>query len=301
MPPATMPVDGAPDQPLDRAPGHRLRPPGRGWESPSSTLFAIERALEAGATAIELDVHATADGELVVCHDATVDRTTDGHGRHRRPMTLAELQALDNAYWFIPGADVTPGRPRRTTRYRGRAPEDPDVRDRHPARGARAFPGVVLNLDIKQTAPVVTPYEEALAGLLAEYRAGRRRDRRSFLDPATDAFSAFAPSVADLGRHAGHGRVLAGRPRRHAPRACPPWPSRCPSVRATSWWWTSVRRGGPRGGHGRARVDGERRRSMERLRRPRASTGSSPTCPPPCRACSARGCHLGRACGEVRP
>ena len=49
-------------------------------EAPSSTLYAIRRALEHGATGIELDVHATLDGELVVCHDPTLDRTTDSTG-----------------------------------------------------------------------------------------------------------------------------------------------------------------------------------------------------------------------------
>ena len=58
---------------------------GGAWEAPSSTLYAIAAALEAGATAIELDVHATADGKLVVCHDPTVDRTTDGARPDRRP------------------------------------------------------------------------------------------------------------------------------------------------------------------------------------------------------------------------
>jgi len=53
----------------------------------------------------------------------------------------------------------------------------------------------VLNLDIKQTAPVVAPYEESLARLLAEF--GRTDDVivASFLDPATDAFRTFAPDV----------------------------------------------------------------------------------------------------------
>jgi glycerophosphoryl diester phosphodiesterase len=57
------------------------------------------------------------------------------------------------------------------------------------------FPGVVLNLDIKQTAPVVPPYEATLAALLADY--DRRDDVivASFLDPATDAFSAARPDV----------------------------------------------------------------------------------------------------------
>ena len=53
---------------------------GGSFEGPSSTIFAIEQAVATGATAIELDVHATADRQLVVCHDETVDRTTNGHG-----------------------------------------------------------------------------------------------------------------------------------------------------------------------------------------------------------------------------
>src|ERR1700723_4451916 len=87
-------------------------------------MFAITRAIDAGATAIELDVHATADGELVVCHDATVDRTTPAQG-NIASFTLAELRRLDFSYWFIPGADVTPGRPEADYPYRGRAPDDP--------------------------------------------------------------------------------------------------------------------------------------------------------------------------------
>ena len=167
---------------------------GGAWEWPSSTLFAIRQALRAGATAIELDVHGTADGELVVCHDATVDRTTDGRGRIA-DLTLAQLKELDNAYWFIPGADVTPGRPAEEYPYRGRAATDPDFRIATLREVLETFPGVVLNLDIKQTAPVVAPYESALAAQLAEY--GRTDDVivASFLDSATDAFSAAAPGV----------------------------------------------------------------------------------------------------------
>jgi glycerophosphoryl diester phosphodiesterase len=167
---------------------------GGAWESPSSTLHAIRHALAAGATAIELDVHATADGELVVCHDATVDRTTEASGTIAS-FTLAELRRLDFSYWWIPGADVTPGRPPEEYPFRGRAPEDPAFGIATLREVLDEFRGVVLNLDIKQTAPVVAPYEEALASLLAEF--GRTDDVivASFLDPATDAFRAFAPGV----------------------------------------------------------------------------------------------------------
>jgi glycerophosphoryl diester phosphodiesterase len=167
---------------------------GGAWESPSSTIFAINRALEAGATGIELDVHATADGVLVVCHDATVDRTTAGTG-DIASFTLAELQQLDFSFWFIPGADVTPDRPEGEYPYRGRAPQDPHFGIATLRQVLEQFPDVVLNLDIKQTAPVVRPYEESLAQLLAEF--GRVDDVivASFLDTATDRFRAFAPDV----------------------------------------------------------------------------------------------------------
>jgi glycerophosphoryl diester phosphodiesterase len=168
---------------------------GGAWESPSSTRFAITRALAAGATGIELDVHATADGELVVCHDATVDRTTAASGDIVH-FTLAELRQLDFSFWFIPGADVTPDRPSGDYPYRGRAPDDPTFGIATLREVLEQFPGVVLNLDIKQTAPVVAPYEETLARLLAEFERTDDVIVASFLDPATDSFRQFAPHVA---------------------------------------------------------------------------------------------------------
>ncbi len=167
---------------------------GGAWEAPSSTLHAIAHALEAGATGVELDVHATADGELVVCHDATVDRTTAGRGAIAS-FTLAQLREMDFSYWWIPGADVTPGRPAADYPFRGRAPSDRSFGIATLREVLERFPGVVLNLDIKQTAPVVAPYEESLARLLAEF--GRTDDVMvaSFLDQATDAFRGVAPSV----------------------------------------------------------------------------------------------------------
>ncbi|HUZ09928.1 MAG TPA: glycerophosphodiester phosphodiesterase [Acidimicrobiales bacterium] len=167
---------------------------GGAWESPSSTLFAIGRALAAGATAIELDVHATADGELVVCHDATVDRTTDGTGAIA-DLTLARLRELDNAYWFMPGADATAGGARDDYPYRGRAPDDRDFGIATLREVLERFPGVVLNLDIKRTAPLVAPYESALADLLALFDRTDDVIVASFLDAASDAFAARAPGV----------------------------------------------------------------------------------------------------------
>lgn len=178
---------------------------GGAWEGPSSTLHAIAGALDAGATAVELDVHATADGELVVCHDPTVDRTTDGSGAIAA-LTYDELKRFDNAYWWVPGADVSPGLQPGAYPFRGRAPADRRFGVARLEEVLDEFPGVLLNLDIKQTAPAVRPYEEALAGLLRRY--GRADDVvvASFDDRATDAFSSFAPEVPTS---AGTGAVAA--------------------------------------------------------------------------------------------
>jgi glycerophosphoryl diester phosphodiesterase len=167
---------------------------GGAWEAPSSTLYAISAALDAGATGIELDVHATADGDLVVCHDATIDRTTDCSGAIAE-LSTEEVRSLDNAYWWAPGADVTPGLDPDAYPYRGLAPDDRRFRIALLEEVLDEFEGVVLNLDIKQTAPAVEPYEQQLAAML------RRFDRvddvivASFNDAATDAFSSFAPEV----------------------------------------------------------------------------------------------------------
>ena len=112
---------------------------GGAWESPSSTRHALEHALDAGATGIELDVHATADGELVVCHDATVDRTTEATGMIAS-LTLEELRRLDFSYWWIPGADITPGRPAADYPFRaGRRGTVPSGSPRS-AKSSRASP-----------------------------------------------------------------------------------------------------------------------------------------------------------------
>lgn len=68
---------------------------------PENTLAAFREAIRVGAHMIEFDVWVTKDGELVVMHDATVDRTTDGKGRVW-DLTLAEIKQLDAGSWKSP-------------------------------------------------------------------------------------------------------------------------------------------------------------------------------------------------------
>ncbi len=80
---------------LPRLVGHR----GACAVAPENTLASFKRAYQDGADVVEMDVRMTADGQVVVIHDALLDRTTNGTGPVSQ-MTLAELKRLDAGTWF---------------------------------------------------------------------------------------------------------------------------------------------------------------------------------------------------------
>jgi glycerophosphoryl diester phosphodiesterase len=148
--------------------GRRLAP-GGGWPinlahrgaskmAPENTMEAFRLGIEAGAGGLELDVHLTRDGRVVVIHDPTVDRTTGGTGAVAE-MTLDELRALDAGHRFNPddGADFP---------YRGRNVRVPTL-----AEVLRVFPGVVVNIDMKADRPAI---EASVLRVLREAGAGGR-------------------------------------------------------------------------------------------------------------------------------
>jgi len=67
--------------------------------APENTIAAFRKAIEMGADLLEMDVRETRDGHLVLMHDSTVNRTTNGRGRVAA-MTLAEIKRLDAGSWF---------------------------------------------------------------------------------------------------------------------------------------------------------------------------------------------------------
>lgn len=75
--------------------GHR----GAALRVPENTLASLAAARDAGADILEIDIHMTVDGHIVVCHDKTVDRTTNGAGRIA-DLTLSQLKQLDAGYRF---------------------------------------------------------------------------------------------------------------------------------------------------------------------------------------------------------
>lgn len=74
---------------------------GDSFNAPENTIPAFRLAVKKGAPQIELDIHMSRDGKLVLMHDDTVDRTTNGKGRVE-DLTFSELRALDAGSWFGP-------------------------------------------------------------------------------------------------------------------------------------------------------------------------------------------------------
>ncbi len=167
---------------------------GGALEGPSTTLFAMDKALAGGADAIELDVHQTKDGHLVCCHDATVDRTTNGFGKIG-DLSLDEVRAFNNAYWFSPGHVANHGL--EPNEYPYRSISDDDILFKVPLleEVLERYQGRILNFDIKETSPAVPEYETALAKTLMKF--GRAEDVivTSFLDSAVQHFRQVAPEV----------------------------------------------------------------------------------------------------------
>jgi glycerophosphoryl diester phosphodiesterase len=174
-------------------------------EFPSNTMYAFRKALAGGADTLELDVNRTEDDQLVVMHDWTVDRTTSGTG-YTTDLTLAEIQALDAAYNFIPGRNAVAGQPESEYPFRGvRTGEKPppdgftaeDFRVPTLTEVMEAFPDTPLNIEIKGQEDEESEFlrnAELLAGLLSETE---RRDLIvvSFNQAAVDRFHELAPEI----------------------------------------------------------------------------------------------------------
>lgn len=172
-------------------------------EAPHETMFAFVTAVRAGADVLELDVRLSADGELMVVHDDTVDRTTNATGPVRT-RTVAELQALDNAYWFVPECWSCHDRPEQEYVYRGiRTGAKPPPKGFTPGDFAiptlrqvmDRFPDRLLDIEIKD-GPDGMAAAERLAALLAETGRGDRVTVASFDDAILNHFKSFAPDVA---------------------------------------------------------------------------------------------------------
>lgn len=147
---------------------------------PSNTLAAFENAVAMGVDLLEMDIHASADSVLVVIHDDSVDRTTNGSGRVK-DLTLAEIKALDAGdYWTTDGGQTYP--------FRGQGITIPTLEE-----VLQAFPGQRMNIEIKQAEP---PIGTLFCDLLRQYDMTDRVLVASFNQSAMDDFRAVCPGVA---------------------------------------------------------------------------------------------------------
>jgi glycerophosphoryl diester phosphodiesterase len=177
-------------------------------EFPSNTMYAFKRALQVGADMLELDIGVTKDGQVVVMHDTTVDRTTNGHGTVAS-FTLKQLRKLDAAYWFSGGDNAySHNRPRAAYRLRGVA-----TGKRRPPKGftaadfrvptlkevLEAFPHTPINVEIKgrTKAEALDEYLTNADALARTLKGTKRRDIIvvSFKQEAVDRFHQLVPAL----------------------------------------------------------------------------------------------------------
>lgn len=121
---------------------------------PEHTIFAYKKALQAGADVLETDVRSTKDGEIVVIHDQTVDRTTNGKGSVNELM-LSEIKRLDTGYRFAIKRGDKEDYP-----FRGKGLTIPTLKEVF-----SEFPNQRINIEIKQLEPQI---EDALFGIIKE-------------------------------------------------------------------------------------------------------------------------------------
>lgn len=147
---------------------------------PGSTMLFLEESAALGVDILEIDVHMTQDGHLVVMHDHMVDRTTNGSGSIS-DLTLEEIKDLQvGGNWTQDEGQTYP--------YRGAGLQVPTL-DEVLAR----FPGYPMNIEIKQESPSIA---QPLCDKLRQNDMAEKVIVPSFSDPALAEFREICPEVA---------------------------------------------------------------------------------------------------------
>ena len=147
---------------------------------PGDTMYAFEHAVALGVDVLEMDLHITKDGVLVVMHDESVDRTTNGTG-FLEEMTLEEIKQLDAGYdWSLDDGVTYP--------YRGQGIIIPTLEEVF-----QAFPNYHMTIEIKKT---VRSMAEPFCSLIREYGMQDKVLVASFHNERMDEFRQVCPEVA---------------------------------------------------------------------------------------------------------
>lgn len=148
--------------------------------APENTRTAFRQSLAVGADVLDTDVHMTLDGVLVLIHDETVDRTSDGSGEVR-DLTLSELRELDFGYHFSTDDD-------QTFPHRGTGLSIVTVDELF-----SEFTDTRFGIEIKQTTPQAA---DELCALIQEYGHEHRVLVSSFAQENMNRFRDACPDVA---------------------------------------------------------------------------------------------------------
>ncbi len=148
-------------------------------EWPSNTMIAFEKAHKTGSDVLDFDLHMTADKVLVILHDTTVERTTDGQGVVAE-MTWPEVEKLDAAYRFT--------RDGRTYPLRGKGYGIPRLDE-----VLRTYPDWRLQIEVKQAPPAIA---QELAKVLKQFEAEDRVLLSCFDDSMMKGLRLACPRVA---------------------------------------------------------------------------------------------------------
>lgn len=148
--------------------------------APENTLAAFQRSKDLGVDVLELDVHANKDGELIVIHDKSVDRTTDGKGLIAE-MNLDQIQKFDAGFdWTNDGGKSFP--------FRGKGIKIPTLREVF-----ENFPEIQINIEPKYETP--SPVKP-LCDLIREFKRSDSVIVGSFSDEVLEDFRKNCKEVA---------------------------------------------------------------------------------------------------------
>lgn len=147
---------------------------------PGETMLAYQNSVELGVDVLEMDIHITKDGILVLMHDETVDRTTNGTGEIEA-MTLEEIKKLDAAYNWSPDEG-------KTFPYRGQGITVATLEEVF-----QSFANKHMTIEIKKTN---TSMAKPFCDLIREYNMQDKVLAASFHDERLKEFRAECPEVA---------------------------------------------------------------------------------------------------------
>ena len=184
---------------------------GGGAYAPENTMVAFRNAIRLGVDELETDVNITADGQLVIIHDDSLNRTTNCRGVIHR-WTLAQILRCDAAYWWTPGViTLLPGAGARAEHdasaahpLRGKGVRVPTVREFFAYIAALGERAPQFSIEIKNIPydfnfdPVGHRIADALVPLIHEYGLTRKAVVESFWPASLARVKHLDPSIRTM-------------------------------------------------------------------------------------------------------